>query len=167
MSLTPVMAMLSGASGLTDAKASDITPPRRMIAYQRAGLLGLALGLCVPLVVAGLLVPDPRGYGTHEQLGLPPCSATVLFGGRCPTCGMTTAWAWLVRLRICEALRANVGGVLLGLATAVSIPWLVLSALRGRWFLWVPNGGQVFVASVVFLGVTFLDWLIRLVIGLS
>ena len=37
------------------------------------------------------LEPDPRGFGTHEQLGLPPCGLRTFFGRPCPACGITTS----------------------------------------------------------------------------
>lgn len=40
--------------------------------------------------------PDPRGYDTHVQLGMVPCSWPVLYGIPCPTCGATTAACLLV-----------------------------------------------------------------------
>ena len=33
----------------------------------------LALGGVLVLSMAAAIEPDPRGYGTHTQLGLPPC----------------------------------------------------------------------------------------------
>jgi len=48
----------------------------------------LALGLW--------LEPDPRGLGTHEQLGLPACGVREWSGFPCPTCGTTTAAALLL-----------------------------------------------------------------------
>ena len=64
------------------------------------------------LLVAGLLVgvfaaaawinpygPDgrPRTMGTHTQLGMLPCNFVILTGRPCPSCGMTTSFALLVR----------------------------------------------------------------------
>ena len=50
------------------------------------GSLGLTL-----LVTARNLEPDPRGFGTHEQLGLTPCYFQELTGHVCLLCGGTTA----------------------------------------------------------------------------
>ena len=47
---------------------------------KRLAVLLLALGLLAPLGVAAMLRPDGRGFGTHQQLGLPPCTFRVLFG---------------------------------------------------------------------------------------
>ena len=54
-------------------------------------------------------------------------------------CGMTTAWAHLVRGQWLAACRANVGGVLLGLLAMVGAPWLLGSACQGRWWGWTPT----------------------------
>ena len=47
-------------------------------------------------VLATATDPDPRGYGTHEQLGFSPCSFREVIGGPCPTCGVTTSASHLV-----------------------------------------------------------------------
>ena len=73
---------------------------------------------------ARCLVPDPRGLGTHQQLGLPPCTFRVLFGRPCPACGMTTAWANVLRGRLPPALRANVTGTLLCGLDLAAVGWL-------------------------------------------
>jgi hypothetical protein len=125
----------------------------------------LALGLLALLAVAAFLKPDPRGLGTHQQFGLPPCTFRFFFGRPCPSCGMTTSWAHLVRGQLIGALRASVGGTLLGTLAMVSVPWLVVSAARGRWLGWAPNGTTVgWVASAILL-VTLIDWGIRLAAG--
>jgi hypothetical protein len=84
------------------------------------GVLGAA-ALAV-LAIARGLDPDPSGMGTHVQLGLPPCSFLVMTGLPCPTCGLTTAFAYMARLEITHALAANaIGPVLFGL-TLASVP---------------------------------------------
>jgi hypothetical protein len=125
-----------------------------------AALVGV--GLWVPLVVARLLEPDPRGRGTHEQLGFPPCSAVALFGVPCPTCGMTTAWAHAVRGQVVEAFRASAGGTFLAALDLAASMWLLASALCGRWLGRRPNA--LWAAWVVgcVLGVTLVDWALRL-----
>src|SRR6185312_12826777 len=80
------------------------TNPRTMIAQDRtserlgkatrAWLAAFALALASMLVVARGLEPDPRGFGTHTQLGLWPCAFRATTGRSCPTCGMTTSFAW-------------------------------------------------------------------------
>lgn len=50
--------------------------------------------LAAPLGLAALalvLRPDPRGFGTHEQLGFQPCLPIRLWNLPCPGCGVTTA----------------------------------------------------------------------------
>jgi hypothetical protein len=122
----------------------------------------LALGLLALLAVAAILKPDPRGLGTHQQFGFPPCTFRFLFGQPCPTCGMTTAWAHLVRGQLIAALRTNAGGTLLGMLAVVSVPWLALSAVCGRWLLWAPSSIAVAWVGSGILLVTLIDWGIRL-----
>ena len=82
-----------------------------------AALVGV--GLLAALVLASQLQPDPRGWGTHEQLGLPPCTFLTLVGKRCPACGMTTAWGNVMHGRPLDALAANVGGTVLAVVALV------------------------------------------------
>ena len=113
------------------------------------------------VALSGVVTPDSRGFGTHEKLGLPPCTFRQLTGYRCPSCGMTTSWAHLMRGRVVQALRDNVGGALLGLVTVVLAPWSLISGWRGRW-LWRPMGERaVFVAVWLLVAVTLIDWSVR------
>ena len=112
----------------------------------RATLIGTALFLIVGFGIAGLLNPDPRGYGTHQQLGMPPCTFRFLFGRPCPGCGMTTCFAYFVRGQMLEAMRANLAGVVLAFVCALLIPWCLWSAYRGR--LWMVSDPLPFVATL-------------------
>jgi hypothetical protein len=128
----------------------------------RLVLGGLGLGLALLIAVAAVLKPSPYLLGTHQQLGLPPCSFLVLFGIPCPTCGMTTAWAFLMHGLLVKALQANTGGVLLAVLAMAAAPWLTISAVRGRWLLWKPNGTVVGYMSILILAVTLIQWGLRL-----
>ena len=81
--------------------------------FVRAVALLLAVGPASALLVASRLQPDSRGLGTHQQLGLPPCSMRMLFGIRCPGCGMTTSWAYFTQGEWLASAQANVAGFLL------------------------------------------------------
>jgi len=133
--------------------------------YLRTVLAIAGAGAVLLLVTAALLRPSPQGYGTHQQLGLPPCSFTQWFGKRCPSCGMTTSWACLTKGRVIEALRANAGGALLALTAAVVGPWALISGLWGRWFVGPPNEKIVLVLACSILGVTLADWGYRMLTG--
>ena len=125
-------------------------------------LAAAAVGLLMLLAAAAWLKPSPLRHGTHQQLGLPPCTFWVLFGRPCPTCGMTTAWAHLVRGQVIGALRANVGGTLLAVVAMIAMPWLLGSAARGRWLGMAPNGAVAACISTTILLVILIDWLVRL-----
>jgi hypothetical protein len=131
----------------------------------RWAMLFGAIGLAAGFAVARWLEPDPRGYGTHTQLGLYPCLFHQVTGQPCPSCGMTTAFAWFVRGRFDRSWRANPAGSLLALTCTLLIPWLLAGAARGRPIgcrsLETPLIGLV-VATVAF---SLLSWTIRLLLG--
>ncbi len=131
----------------------------------RLALTLLAIGLAALLGVAWALEPNPKGRGTHEQLGLPPCTFVVLFGRPCPTCGMTTSWAWLMRGEVRAALRANASGTLLGMLALVGVPWLLASAGRGRWLPGTPGPALTAVAAVALVVIALVQWGWRLLAG--
>ncbi len=77
-----------------------------------------ALGSWTVLGIALWLRPDPRGFGTHESLGLPPCGFLVANGYPCMTCGMTTSFSNMAHLQPVAAFNANPMGIVLYLLTA-------------------------------------------------
>ncbi len=77
----------------------------------------LTLSLIAVFVILAIRTePDPRGLGTHEQLGLEPCGFLQVRGYPCPTCGCTTAASLLVHARPVDAFQAQPFGALLALA---------------------------------------------------
>jgi len=148
----------------------DLPPPVPLgIIPQIPGGLRITMAIVavtgwVLLGVAWGLSPDPRGYGTHEQLGFAPCGVTTWFGVRCPSCGMTTSFNRLSHGDLGGAFAANPGGALLGLAWFIAAPWLAISAWRGRWCGFEPQEWQVMLVGCVILSVSIVDWLIRLMV---
>jgi hypothetical protein len=105
--------------------------------FVRGTLLGIALGLTVVFAVAAWLNPYdefglPRRMETHRQLGLPPCTFQQLAGVPCPSCGMTTSFAFMVRGDLVNAVRANAVGALLAMLCMACIPWSLACAIGKR-----------------------------------
>lgn len=101
------------------------------LSFERALWWSLALGCAALLVIAGMLEPDARGYGTHAQLGLPPCGFLLLTGAPCPGCGLTTAFAYAIRGEWMLAVDANPFGLLLFALVCGCVPLSILAGWRG------------------------------------
>jgi len=92
----------------------------------------LALAWLAPLglLLVGLaLHPDPRGYGTHEQLGFQPCLPLRLWNVPCPGCGVTTAVTLAVRGQPLASLRAQPLGLVV---VAVVLAFALWATARQR-----------------------------------
>jgi hypothetical protein len=138
--------------------------PWRFEWWLRAVMIAGGGTLIALLCVARFLSPDPGGFGTHQQLGLPPCSFVATYGRRCPACGMTTSWSHLTRGHVVTSLRVNSGGTLLGLAALVAGPWLLASGLAGRWIGRPPHELVIIGLCVSVTLVILTDWAVRLFI---
>ena len=108
------------------------------------------------LLVAKGLHPDPSGMGTHRQLGFAPCSLPMLTGYPCPTCGMTTAFAYAAQGRIGSSFLAQPAGCLLAILTMSAALMAGLTTVSGRmghinWYRVRPNM-VAFLAVGVILG---------------
>jgi len=97
---------------------------------QRLIWLGIVAGAIAVLAVALAIEPDVRGYGTHTQLGLPPCGFLLLTGSPCPGCGLTTAFAHGIRGQWSLAASANPLGLALFFVVSACIPLGLAAALR-------------------------------------
>ncbi|GBD35750.1 hypothetical protein HRbin36_00865 [bacterium HR36] len=104
---------------------------------ERLGLVLLASMLVAVLGIARWLNPyeangRPRQYGTHEQLGLPPCAFQRSTGIPCPTCGLTTSFSLCLHGDWWAAWQANPAGPVMVSATALSSVWFLAAGLTGR-----------------------------------
>lgn len=120
-------------------------------------MLAGAIFLASPLVIATQLRPAIDGLGTHQQLGLPPCTTRRIWGVRCPACGMTTSWAHLVRGDVVSSAKSNLGGLILGLIDISLVVVLAAHAGRSHW----PER-RWFIALAIAMGsavsVALVDW---------
>lgn len=127
----------------------------------RLAALALAVLPLALLAVARYLQPSSGGLGTHQQLGLPPCSMRLMLGIRCPSCGMTTSWSHFTRGAWSQSLASNPGGFLLALYSLAFAGGSLRAALDGQ----LPGDGTRRWFVVALLGialVTLADWITRL-----
>ena len=92
----------------------------------------VAVGCVGVLAIATYLTPDSRGFGTHEQLGLPPCISTNFLGVPCPLCGMTTAFALMAHARPGDALRAQPAGAVFFVLCVLILAGALTAAMLGH-----------------------------------
>jgi hypothetical protein len=136
----------------------------------RGSLAGAALGLAAVFGIALWLDPyqgdgSPRRMETHRQLGLPPCTFYSVTGLPCPSCGMTTSFALLVRGDVGNSVRANGVGTLLALFGMVMIPWCITAAVTGRTLFVRSMERAATVSVLVFLGLMLTRWVLIILTG--
>lgn len=84
------------------------------------------------MVTAARLQPSPTGMGTHTQMGLEPCPFFRQTGLPCPSCGMTTSFAWFVRGNILASFYIQPMGAVLAVLTVVIFWGGIYAAATGR-----------------------------------
>ncbi|MBX9581349.1 MAG: DUF2752 domain-containing protein [Gemmataceae bacterium] len=122
--------------------------------WARAALVAVAAALAVVFALAWRIDPygpdgTPKRMSTHTQLGLPACNFVEWTGRPCPSCGMSTSFALLVRGDVGASLRANWVGTLLALTWAGVLVWAVLSGLAGRLLFVRPGRGELVLTAAV------------------
>lgn len=90
-------------------------------------LLALAVsGACLAVLVTAVMVrPNAGGTATHIQLGLGECQMLRTSNLPCPSCGMTTSFAWFVRGNIPASLYVQPMGTLLAAGAGITF-WVAL-----------------------------------------
>lgn len=143
----------SASSGLRPAR--NCRPPLLRFQTLERPVWGRVYALIYGGVFVGLLavtvslVPNVRTHmGTHQQLGLPPCGFVVMTGYPCPTCGMTTAFAAVLRGQWGTAVRASLAGTVFAvllIALSLNAAYAVLAGryltldfyrVRADWLVW-------------------------------
>ena len=143
------------------SQANPLFRDRPLDFKQRMWALATGIVLFGLLLLARFLSPNPDGIGTHQQLGLPPCTFVGMFGVRCPTCGMTTSWAHFTRLQFASSWQANPGGLCLAIVALCAGTHAITSAVRGRYRS--PLNAKWSVAlTLAITALTLFDWASRL-----
>jgi len=134
--------------------------------WVRGTLVVIALGLVGVFAIALHLDPYQGGktwrMETHTQLGLPPCTFKTLTGLPCPSCGMTTSFALLVRGDLWHSIEANWVGTILAVLWMLIIPWSVVSAVWGRPWLILSIERALTKLVIGFVVLMLLRWCIVL-----
>lgn len=150
-------------SKLTDELDDISDSSQRLDRYGRIALVFLLTGFILAIGIACRLEPDTKGWGTHRQLGLDSCFFREQTGQPCPTCGMTTSAAWLVRGQFGRAWLANPAMCFLGFLSSLVAIWVVASLIRDQL---VGFSGWDRVMTVWALGlssIAVMSWSIRFI----
>jgi hypothetical protein len=136
---------------LAARRARQAARTRRFV---RATLIAVAVALTGVFAAAFRIDPyngdgTPRTMSTHTQLGMPPCSFEVLTGKPCPSCGMTTSFALLVRGDVVSSARANWVGSVICVLWAATLVWAVASGVWGKPLLVPPGRGELLLTAIV------------------
>ena len=118
-------------------------PARRANWWVRGGLVAMAAAMVFVFYLATQVHPynsdgSPMRMASHQTLGLPACRFKELTGMPCPSCGMTTSFAFLVRGDLVNSVKANWVGTGLAGFCILFVPWSVVSTFRGK-YLWIRN----------------------------
>ncbi|TWT83700.1 hypothetical protein CA13_51670 [Planctomycetes bacterium CA13] len=113
------------------------------------------------MMTAARLDPSPAGLGTHQQLGFPPCTSRILFGVRCPSCGMTTSWAYFMHGQWFQSAATNLGGFLLAIAAWGVIGVAAFCVAKPDTPLFSYQK-PVALTAIGIAAVTMIDWFVRL-----
>ena len=96
-------------------------------------VVGSAVLAAGALVALGLLLtPDARGVGTHEQLGLRPCTTMKLWNIPCPGCGLTTSVTMATQGDFWVSFKNQPFGLVCFLLGVAFVVWTPIAHFRGR-----------------------------------
>jgi len=126
--------------------------------YMLLGFSFVALGGIV--VLALFLEPDPRGFGTHEQLGMAPCRTLEWAGVPCPGCGVTTSVSLLWHGELWSSFVNQPFGFLLGVLVPLLALGAIVQSFRGHdlyrdasafsWGRWLLGLGSVMLVAWIY-----------------
>ena len=152
---------------MSDSHLSSDSPPLPSgYPIGRGGRLLLAVWCLFLISGFGLSVylkPSSRGFGTHEQLGLAPCSFQQLVNLPCPSCGMTTSFSHFVRGQWLRSLQASTTAFVLALVCASMVPWCLASLQKKHlWKVDRPDTALLILMGCLYL-VAGVEWVVRLI----
>src|SRR5688572_19022952 len=92
-----------------------IGEPSRLRLGARLFAAAIAIACLTVLLIAVRLSPSPTGMATHTTMGFSECEFLRRTGLPCPTCGMTTSFAWFVRGNVAASFFVQPMGFVLAL----------------------------------------------------
>lgn len=92
----------------------------------------VAAGCLAVLITAAVIEPNRTGLGTHARLGLQSCQFEKQTGLPCPSCGMTTSFAWFARGNLRASLYVQPMGTVLAILTGFTFWIAIYLAITGR-----------------------------------
>ncbi|MEM9414431.1 MAG: DUF2752 domain-containing protein [Planctomycetota bacterium] len=130
-------------------------PPRPLSRIQNR-LLALPVFLAGSTVLglAAWMDPDARGMGTHQQLGLPPCSFEQVTGFPCATCGCTTSFAHAAEGSLLTSFITQPFGAVLAVMTAMAVlisGYALVSNMPFAPVIYFVGRGKVIAGFIVFM----------------
>jgi len=151
------------------ARSKTKRPPPRASKWVRTALVAVGLTIVAVFAVAFYANPynpdgSPRSMATHTTLGLPPCNFVELTGKPCPSCGMTTSFALLVRGDVGNSLKANWAGTILAVLSAALIVWCFAGAVGAKLYFIPRDRGETILT--VFVGAFLILMTVRWVAAL-
>ena len=143
---------------------SDSSPQTRRALTRTQRLLTVLLGAGIVVVfgIAVWLKPDPRGFGTHQQLGMPPCTFRTLTGVNCPHCGLTTSFSWFVRGQFRNSMTATPAGLMLAGASILILIWSFVVSIRGTLVITHEPGRDMLIVFGIWVLFSVVVWVFRL-----
>jgi hypothetical protein len=137
---------------------------QKLTSAERVLVILGTVGIPVILGIALLLTPDPKGFGTHQQLGMPPCTFRSLTGLNCPHCGITTSFCWFARGQWCQSIQTSPAGFILAAGLVLAWPWLLGVGVTGL-RLGIQKPGKLFLlSSAGWLLLSLVLWVLRLIL---
>lgn len=126
----PLPTLQEAPEQASESTTETVTSPRTI-----RFVSSLLFGLCAVIIgLAMWMTPSPKGIGTHAaNFYLPPCGMYITTGYPCPTCGCTTAVAWLYHGHLWQAFYVQPFGAVFGLATLITAGLSLVGILTGRW----------------------------------
>jgi hypothetical protein len=148
---------------------TEAPPVPPLNGWVRVVLVAIIASLSLVFGIAAWLNPylpdgSARRMETHRQMGLPECTFKERTGIPCPSCGMTTSFALLVRGDVLNSLRANAVGTMLATVGLAFIPWGLACVVRKRLLFIESLERALMIVIFGFVGLMLLRWV--LVIGL-
>jgi len=110
-------------------------PPTRRVRitfHARLITAGLFVACAVLIYTAWRLTPSPEGIGTHTEMGYLGCSMLMTTGYPCPTCGMTTSFAWFYRGNLAASFYIQPAGFVAAYLVGMLLLLTLYQGISGR-----------------------------------